>query len=317
MILLLWGTQQLLISYRNTVAQAFASNSKCFPDRKLLVGRENRVSIHTRSLLSSPVRSRTEQSLCRPFLSIARARLLRLKSSSDDASSANDRNNDELHYNQQTATTIVGGQTLLVVIAIIASLLIGTPNLGFGPNFNFSLPALQQGTILTVPLGIFAFVLDAVEDKYPALKDVTKATQRSVLALMGGTFRPVLAIGLAIALGLAAGFGEELLFRGVFQFELGARFGDWIGLTVSSVVFGALHAVTPLYAVLATIASLYFGGLYLLTDNLAVPIACHAVYDIGALFYAHYTVCQLSVSEQKSLASWEGPNDTIRKTDVL
>lgn len=301
MFLIIWESHHLLSSFQNSVAHAFASNSRYFRTRNL--GKERKVALPTTSLLSSPAQSRTDQSLCRSFSSIARAPLLRLKSLSDKTKNANDDNDDVLRYNQQTAITIVGGQSLFVVIAMIASLLIGTPNLGFGPNINFSLSALQLGTILTIPLGLFAFVLDAVEDKYPALQDVTKATQRSVLALMGGTFRPVLAIGLAVALGLAAGFGEELLFRGVFQSEMGARVGDWIGLTVSSVVFGALHAVTPLYAVLATVASLYFGALYLFTDNLAVPITCHAVYDIGALFYAHYAVCQLSVSEQKSLAS--------------
>jgi uncharacterized protein len=67
-------------------------------------------------------------------------------------------------------------------------------------------------------------------------------------------------------------------------------------------VFGLLHAVTPLYAILATIASVYFGAIYIVTDNLAVPISCHAVYDIGALLYAHWSVCQLSLTEQDALS---------------
>jgi len=116
---------------------------------------------------------------------------------------------------------------------------------------------------------------------------------------------------------LAAGFGEEMLFRGVLQYEIASRFfgGAVTGVTLSSIVFGALHAVTPLYAGLATIASVYFGSIYLWSDNLAVPIACHTVYDIGALFYAHWTVCQLPLAEIKALATWEGPGSD--KVDIL
>jgi len=223
-------------------------------------------------------------------------------------------NNNDKTFNGRTTLALVGGQMLLVGAAMVAALIVGTPNLGFGSGIDFSLAALQWGFLFTVPLGLLAAALDLIEDQVPALKDVTKATQRSVLALMGGTFKPGLALLTAIALGLAAGFGEEMLFRGVMQYEIANRFGGAVtGVTLSSIVFGALHAVTPLYAVLATIASVYFGGLYLWSDNLAIPIACHTIYDIGALFYAHWTVCQLPLDEMKALAKWEGPD----RPDVL
>lgn len=55
---------------------------------------------------------------------------------------------------------------------------------------------------MTLPLGILAVVLDKFEDKIPALQEVTKATQRSVLALLGGKFKPVLGLIISIALGM-------------------------------------------------------------------------------------------------------------------
>lgn len=88
--------------------------------------------------------------------------------------------------------------------------------------------------------------------------------------------------------GLAAGFGEEMLFRGILQSGLASQMGNVAGVIVASVIFGALHAVTPMYAFLAWLASLYFGYLYLASGNLAVPIFTHAIYDVGALFYAHW-----------------------------
>lgn len=206
-----------------------------------------------------------------------------------------------------TAVALVGGQSLLVAAAIGVAMLAGTPNIGFGPGIAFSWDALQAGTLLAVPLGGLAAALDLMEDQYPALQDVTKATQRSVLAVMGSTFKPVIAFMIAVALGAAAGIGEEMLFRGVLQYEMASRFGTITGVATTSLVFGLLHSVTPLYAVLATIASVYFGAIYVLTDNLAIPIACHTMYDVGALFYAHWTVSQLPLSELKALADWGGP----------
>lgn len=61
--------------------------------------------------------------------------------------------------------------------------------------------SVQQGFLMALPLGVFAFVLDLFEDKVPALQEVSKATQKSVLALLGGTFKPVLGLLISLALG--------------------------------------------------------------------------------------------------------------------
>jgi membrane protease YdiL (CAAX protease family) len=109
-----------------------------------------------------------------------------------------------------------------------------------------------------------------------------------------------------------AGIGEEWLFRGVLQTSLGDRIGVGPSLGLTSIVFGALHAVTPLYAALASLASLYFGYLYIGVsssandlNNLAMPMVCHGFYDVLALLYAHYTVTNMSPQEQYDLATWE------------
>lgn len=94
---------------------------------------------------------------------------------------------------------------------------------------------------------------------------------------------------------------EEWLFRGVFQTKLSTMFGNEIALAVSGLVFGLLHAVTPVYAILAGAASVFFGYLYNTSNNLAVPMVCHAVYDVGALLWAHYSVTALSKEEQQKI----------------
>lgn len=217
--------------------------------------------------------------------------------------------NADRYYDPQTTVALIGGQSVLILVAVVLAVALQTPNFGLGPRFSLDGASLQAGCLLAVPLGALAAFLDTIEDQYPALQDVTRATQRSVLGLLGGTFKPVVGMLVATVLGIAAGVGEEMLFRGILQYELVARSGLGIvgSLGLSSVVFGMLHAVTPLYAAMAALASVYFGALYVVFDNLAVPIACHSFYDIGALLYAHWTVARLSDQERADLALWTGP----------
>jgi CAAX protease family protein len=87
---------------------------------------------------------------------------------------------------------------------------------------------------------------------------------------------------LVLLAGLA-GFGEELLFRGVLQPWIG-RIDPWVGIVAANVIFGALHALTPGYALFATAFGLYLSWLYTGIDepNLARPIIAHALYDYVA-----------------------------------
>lgn len=217
---------------------------------------------------------------------------------------------DEITFSGKSTLSLVGAQSALVIVAVIAANIIGVPNNGLGDGFTIDSESIKYGILGTVPLFVLAFVLDYVEKEVPALQAVSKATQRSVLALLGGVRIPLIAIGVSMALGAAAGIGEEMLFRGVLQSELGERFGDIIALTSSAVIFGALHAVTPLYAIIASLASLYFGELYLQSHNLAVPIVCHGLYDVGALFAAHLQITAMSPKEREDLENWTPPGST-------
>jgi len=84
-------------------------------------------------------------------------------------------------------------------------------------------------------------------------------------------------------ISLAAGIGEELLFRGVVQNGLADIAGPTIALLTAAVLFGLAHALTPAYFVLTTLAGLYLGGLYIATGNLLAPTLVHFGYDWIAL----------------------------------
>jgi uncharacterized protein len=163
----------------------------------------------------------------------------------------------------------------LSVLALLLGWLFGQPPLtavaidlaGFGLGVAASLPMLA-GFVLANWLPLPAFL--------------------RLLRVFDEFGRPFFArytvLDLAV-LSLAAGIGEELLFRGVVQAVLDRWWGTWAALPVASLLFGLLHALTPTYAVLATLAGLYLGGVWLLTGNLLVVIVAHAIYDFIALVY--------------------------------
>jgi uncharacterized protein len=89
-----------------------------------------------------------------------------------------------------------------------------------------------------------------------------------------------------VLLAAFAGVGEEFLFRGLVQplFErwtLGTGHAFATGLTLSNVIFGLLHFITPTYALLAGLMGAYFGLLLDATGsrNLLGPILAHSLYD--------------------------------------
>ena len=93
---------------------------------------------------------------------------------------------------------------------------------------------------------------------------------------------------------MMAGLGEEILFRGLLQ--------PWIGLFASNIVFGVVHSVTPLYAVIAALIGTYLGALQLVTNNLWPPVLAHALYDFVA-FLAVADECRGEARQQVDLAT--------------
>ena len=89
-----------------------------------------------------------------------------------------------------------------------------------------------------------------------------------------------------LGLALAAGFGEEWLFRGVLQaglLEWGGGLPVPLAILIVGIIFGVCHWITHLYFLLATITGIYLGWLYYATGSLVPPVMAHALYDFIAL----------------------------------
>jgi membrane protease YdiL (CAAX protease family) len=128
-----------------------------------------------------------------------------------------------------------------------------------------------------IPFALFIFTLSEKAEAIPFFGSVRRVMRSEIRVVFSST--TVVDICL---ISLWAGIAEELLFRGVVQ-------AKW-GLVVASILFGALHFVTPAYALLATAIGFYIGLLQYFFQSLLIPIQLHAIYDFGALIYLRYVV---------------------------
>lgn len=149
-------------------------------------------------------------------------------------------------------------------------------------NTKVEIFAAVMGFVATIPPLIGLWVVDALP--WAPLEQLRKLVRDLLQALVGGSSVRQLAL-----VALAAGIGEELLFRGLIQAGLtrwmGPPWGVAVGLVVASLAFGACHWLSTTYAVLAIGAGLYFGVLMIVTGSLWTPLVAHAVYDFIALVY--------------------------------
>ncbi len=141
----------------------------------------------------------------------------------------------------------------------------------------FSSAALFYGVIGTIPLFLMFLALEQLQQE--SIVNIRKFLLQTIGP---GLFRydwPHL-----LVLASIAGLSEELVFRGVLQPWLESHWGLTVALFGSNLLFGLVHAVTPLYALLAAGVGLYLG---LALDyggdrNLLTPIIIHGLYDFLA-----------------------------------
>lgn len=146
-------------------------------------------------------------------------------------------------------------------------------------NIFFTETALANGVIGTIPLILIFLAFEQIQAK--SVGNI----RRLLLDTLGPGLLDRHWTDLLI-LALIAGIAEELLFRGVIQPWIEQFWGVTAGLVISNFIFGLVHAVTPLYALLAGIVGMYLGLSlnYGTEKNLLVPIIIHGLYDFLAFF---------------------------------
>ena len=147
----------------------------------------------------------------------------------------------------------------------------------------------DMATIWSIPLLLSLAVILLVDEKVEFVKEVKEMMVDGVIPNVA----PNGANGI-LMLSLGAGIGEEALFRGFLMPLLsngilerglgGAEVATYASLGVTSVIFGALHAITPAYQIWATMAGFLFGWEYL-NDGLGSAMFTHCFYDFIAFAF--------------------------------
>lgn len=89
-----------------------------------------------------------------------------------------------------------------------------------------------------------------------------------------------------LVVGLGAGIGEEIMFRGVLFRMVEEGLGTWAALIVSALFFGAVHINNPgatlwSSAAIAIEAGLLFGMVYHVTRSLPICMGLHAAWNFA------------------------------------
>lgn len=165
------------------------------------------------------------------------------------------------------------------------------------PEIPVSLPSLRgvgvvvAGWLLMLGGGVVAALLVealGIENPQSAITQLATSDPNVLLVLFVASF-------------LVIAPTEELFFRGVVQGRLREVFGPAAAIGVATVVFGLVHvagfsgsALSVGVTVLRlTVVAVVLGVAYEYTENLAVPIAIHAVYN-ATLFAALYVAVRFA-----------------------
>lgn len=165
-------------------------------------------------------------------------------------------------------------QGSVLLTALIVRWGLGQPT---WPQMIVSVNSFGQSVVATIPLLLLLwFANQSRATIFVQIRDLLRD-------YLGPSLAACSAIDL-ITISLLAGLSEEITFRGVLEPWL-AQWGPLFGVVVSNLAFGLLHAVTPAYAVLATLIGCYLSmTVWWSTEfSLVVPILCHALYDLVAL----------------------------------
>ncbi len=168
------------------------------------------------------------------------------------------------------AIVIEGG---LLLLAGIIGWLIGRP---VASQFAWNRSQAVVGLIATIPL--LGAVWLCLQSNWPPLARFRRLVETLIVPIFASCTWFDLAV-----ISLAAGTGEEALFRGVVQSSLANHTHVIAAICLTSVVFGLAHAISVEYFVLATLVGIYLGWLWYATGNLLVPMTVHGLYDFVML----------------------------------
>ena len=162
------------------------------------------------------------------------------------------------------------GQFAMGASALVAAWLSPVPlarRLGFVPSIWSAKETaiVLLGVLVPFAIGIgSAYALALVIEPDPSVK---KLYEQMTLPWF---------IPFVLFIALAPGFNEEMLFRGYMQRRLLARWGPWVALSITAVIFGLFHMMPHAIAAAFPIG-IWLGLMAWRSGSIWPGIACHAL----------------------------------------
>lgn len=160
-------------------------------------------------------------------------------------------------------------QGALIPLALVLGALLQVP---VTEQFRWTWSALPTAVLTTLPMLLVLTLLAGTGLR------AYRRLETQVRALLGRLLRAA-PPGSVVFLALLAGFGEEMLVRGVLQGWLAGQLPVPWAILLAALVFGLAHYISGLYFLFATLIGIYLGWVYHLTGNLLVVALAHALYD--------------------------------------
>lgn len=173
----------------------------------------------------------------------------------------------------QLAWLATAGEGALVLVALVWAELRGIPLTGGGV-----IEGVLVGAGAAVGLALLNWYLLRRAPEIAGVAAIRRLYHSSLRPMFGG-----ITSGDVLVISVAAGVGEELLFRGVLQPE--------VGLLPASLIFGLLHtggSGTLAFGAWVAVMGGVLGGLAVWTDGLLAPVIAHAAYDAAAMTYIRW-----------------------------
>jgi membrane protease YdiL (CAAX protease family) len=142
---------------------------------------------------------------------------------------------------------------------------------------------LPEGWWTVVAWGVVLLACAALIGQVVAIRgnETGLSTLRKQMSSVEGILpHTAVELKLFFALSLAAGVGEEIVFRGYLMAYFDSLVGPAGAVLASSLIFGLGHAYQGVAGIVKTgVAGLLFAGVYVATGSLLAPMLLHAVTD--------------------------------------
>lgn len=150
-------------------------------------------------------------------------------------------------------------------------------------DYLYALRMIALGNLCALPIILLLILAD--HSDLPWARSLETQTRGAL-----GGFIADAPVGMLLAISVAAGVGEEMLFRGWLQRWIsialeGVPLSDIVAIVLASAIFGLCHALSWKYALVASVMGAYLGIVLHMSHSLLCPIAAHAAYDFLAMLW--------------------------------